>query len=139
MVKKYVPIFCAVIAGLIHLTADLLGILILCLLTMDTWYLLVAYTFLIESIFAGAGGVLLLYEGIKSYRHQVELAERWIRRGVILGVLGLAISILELVTYGPSLPSKIGYSAAITLTVLRGVGVQFSVIALGEAEGTKRN
>lgn len=137
MVKKLFPSFFAMIAGLIHLTATLIGILVLSLLPLETIYYLIAYTFLIESIFAVMGGVLLLYEGILCYRHQGILAKKWIKGGVILGVLGLGVSIIELTTYGPHLPAEIGYPTAIILTALRGIGVQLSIIALGEAEARK--
>ncbi|NIQ07727.1 MAG: hypothetical protein GWO20_19035 [Candidatus Korarchaeota archaeon] len=134
MVKKYFPSFFAVSAGLIHLTANVIDILVLHFLTVQTLYLLVSYTFLIESIFAGLGGTILLYEGITSYRHQMMPAKVWLKWGAILGLLGLAISILELLTFGPPLPAQIGYSAALTLTAFRGIGVQLSLIALREAK-----
>lgn len=134
MVKKFFPSFFAVIAGAIQLTANLIGILVLHLLDIETFYLLVAYMFLLESIVAGVGGILLLYEGMKSYRQQVVLAEKWIKWGVFLGVFGLSISIIELVTYGPNLPAQVGYPIAIMLTGLRAFSVQLSITALGEAE-----
>lgn len=138
MVKKLFPSFFAIIAGIVQLTGNLIGILVLHLLTFETYYLLVANTFLIESIVAGIGGFIILYEGIKAYRTQVAFIEKWIKRGTILMGAGLAISLIELVTYGPNLPAQIGYPTAIMLTALRGVSVQLSLIALRESEAREK-